>query len=365
MNERTLNLIAASDENYAIALCVMVRSALEILSEGVEVNLYILSDSISADTKKRLILSWRPYPVTVIWLSPDKEKLLGKVQDRGHAGVIATYFRFFIGDLLPRSVKSAIYLDADMIIQGDLVELADQPFDNCIVQAVPDAYSRYFHTPRLTKINSSDTVLFTKPLQYFNAGLLVIDVESWRIERIGSKSLQVAVSHKDVLLFHDQDALNIALAGRWKALHPIWNFHELPQLMQPWEVHSYARQERKSIFFSPNVIHFVSREKPWSPICHHFHYAPLFYDFLSRTQWTNWLPALQPWYLRLYNSFLITPHIKIHWCIWRGIIHTVDRSTIILLVRVLLTNPWTLVSYPFWAIGSWIRAKVRSLRGLV
>ncbi len=365
MNERILNLIAASDENYAIALCVMVRSVLENLRKGVEVNLYVLVDGISADTKRRMESSWQPYPITIIWISPDKENILGKVQERGHAGVMATYFRFFIGDLLPQSVKSAIYLDADLIIRGDLAELAEQPFDNCIAIAVPDAYAGYFHIPRLTKINFPDTVRFTKSSLYFNAGLLVIDVEAWRIELIGQEALKVAVAYKDVLLFHDQDALNIVLAGRWKALHPIWNFHELPQSLHPWEVRPYSRQERKCIFLSPNVIHFVSREKPWSPICHHFYYAPLFYDIISRTQWDGWLPALLPWHLKLYNFFLITPHIKMHWCIWRGIIHTVDREIIILLLRVLITYPWAIVSYPFWVVVSWMRDKVRSLRGLV
>jgi lipopolysaccharide biosynthesis glycosyltransferase len=365
MNERILNLIAASDENYTMALCVMIRSVLEYLRKGVEVNLYVLEDGIAADTKKKMESSWQPYPITTIWISPNKENILGKVQERGHAGVASTYFRFFIGDLLPQSVKSAIYLDADLIIRGDLAELLEESFDNCIVQAAPDAYAGYFHISRLTKVNFSDDILFTKSSRYFNAGLLVIDVEAWRAERIGQEALEIAVTYKDALLFHDQDVLNIVLAGRWKAIHPIWNFHELPQLMLPWEARPYTRQERKRIFLSPNVIHFVSREKPWSPICHHFYYAPLFYDFLSRTQWAGWLPPPLSWHLKLYNYFLITPHIKINWCMWRGIIHTVDREIMILLLRVLITYPWAIVSYPFWVIVTWMRDKVRRLRGLV
>jgi len=358
-----VNLIAASDENYAMPLCVMVRSALENLREGTEVNLYVLEDGLAADTKKKMESSWQPYPITTIWISPDKENILGKVQERGHAGVAATYFRFFIGDLLPQSVKSAIYLDADLIIMGDLAELAEQPFDNCIALAVPDAYAGYFHISRLAKIDFSDNIRFTKSAGYFNAGLLVIDVEAWRAEQIGQVALEVAVTYKDALLFHDQDALNIVLAGRWKALHPIWNFHELPQLMRPWEARPYTRRERKRIFLSPNVIHFVSREKPWSPICHNFYWAPLFYDFLSRTQWACWLPPPLPWHLKLYNFFLITPHIKMHWCIWRGVIHSINREIIILFLRVLITNPWAIVSYPFWVIVTWVRDKVRRLRG--
>ena len=360
-----LNLIASSDENYAMPLCVMIRSALENLRKGVKVNLYVLQDGIAAETKKRIESSWQPYPITTRWISPDKGNILGKVQERGHAGVPATYFRFFIGELLPQSVKSAIYLDADMIILGDLAELLDEPFDENIVLAVPDAYTGHFHIPRLAGENFSNDIQVTKSFRYFNAGLLVIDVQAWRAEQIGQKALKFAVDYKDVLLFHDQDALNLVLAGRWKALFPTWNFHELVPLMLPWEARFYTRQERKRIFFSPKVIHFVSSEKPWSPICHHFYYAPLFYDFLSRTKWAGWSPPRLPRYLKLYNFFLITPHIKMHWCIWRGVIHTIDGKTILLLLRVIFTHPWVIASYPFWLLISFMRDKIRRLKGVV
>ena len=360
-----LNLIAAADENYAMALCVMIRSALENLRTGVEVDLYVLEDAITSETKQKMESSWRPYPITTAWISPDKTTIVGKVQERGHAGVAATYFRFFIGDLLPQSVKSAIYLDADLIIRGDLAELLEQQFDSGIVLAVPDAYAEYFHIPRLTKTTFSDTIPINESSRYFNAGLLVIDVEAWRAKRIGQKAFEVAVTHKDALLFHDQDALNIVLAGHWKALHPIWNFHELPQLIRPWETRPYTRHELKRIFLSPKVVHFVSREKPWSPICHHFYYAPVFYNVLSRTQWAGWLPPLLPWHLRVYNWLLITPHVKMNWCIWRGILHTADRDIIILLLRVLVTYPWAILTYPLWLLVSWTRDKGRRMRGLV
>jgi lipopolysaccharide biosynthesis glycosyltransferase len=356
-----LNLIAASDNNYAMALCVMVRSALENLRQGIEVNLYVLESGISQDTKKKIESSWHPYPINTTWLSPDKEVFEGKVQDRGHAGVAATYFRLFIGDLLPQSVKSVIYLDADLIIRGDLTALLEKTFDHSIVMAVPDAYANYFHISRLARKNFPNHTEFTESSRYFNAGLLVIDVETWRAQQIGQKALEVAITYKDDLLFHDQDALNLVLAGQWKALSPTWNFLELPQLMRPWEVWPYTRNERKRIFFSPNVIHFISSEKPWNAICHNFYYLPLFYDYLSRTQWAGWLPPPLPWHLKLYNFFLIAPHIRVHWCIWRGIIQTTDRKTISLLLHTLMTYPWAIVCYPFWVLVSWMRDKANKI----
>jgi len=53
--------------------------------------------------------------------------------------------------------------------------------------------------------------------------------------------------------FGDQDALNVALDGRWKILDPRWNFqrHALVSLA------SLPPPER------PYIVHFVMAEKPW------------------------------------------------------------------------------------------------------
>jgi lipopolysaccharide biosynthesis glycosyltransferase len=350
-----LNLIAASDERYSMALAVMIRSALENLREGVEVDLYVLEDDISAGTKEKIESSWEPYPVTTRWISPHKQQLAGKVQDRGYAGVAATYFRLFIGNLLPPSVRLAIYLDADLIVRGDLAELAEEPFEGHAVMAVPDAYAQYFHISRLKEEYFSRKRQYSQLSRYFNAGLLVIDMAAWRRERIGESALDVAITCKDLLLFHDQDALNVVMEGRWKALHPRWNFHEIPQLMRPWEVRPYSRRERKRIFFSPDVVHFISGEKPWSPTRTFSYYAPLFYDYLSRTRWAGWMPPSPPWYSRLYHHGLIAPHVRMHWCLWRGVIHTLERDVLLRLLRVLIASPWLVLTYPLWVVAKWIR----------
>jgi lipopolysaccharide biosynthesis glycosyltransferase len=341
-------LISATDENYAMALGAMIRSVLENLRAGVEVCLYVLGDDLSEDTKRRLMESWRTYPIKVCWLTPRSAKLGEKIQRRGHAGVSATYFRLMIAELLPHDIKRAIYLDVDMIVLGDLSQLWESDFGDAIVQAVPDSYTEYFHRSRLEQARLPVELKLPAGASYFNAGLLVIQVERWRESRVGERALEVASTYGDQLSFHDQDALNLILLGSWKALHPTWNFHELPQFLSAWEAGRYSRAQYRELFLNPKVIHFVSAEKPWTARCYHFCYAPRFFEVLALTRWRDWKPPRLSRAAHFVERVLIQPNIEVNWCLWRGLIHAFCPSILRLLGQRILRSPWVILSYPFW-----------------
>jgi lipopolysaccharide biosynthesis glycosyltransferase len=347
-----LSLIAASDENYAMALGVMVRSALENLRESVGVDLYVLGDGLSPRTQAKLEETWRPFPLRTHWLTPECSVVRGKTQSRGHAGVPATYFRLMLSDLIPDTVAQAIYLDVDMVVQGDLCELLDTDFDGAIVQAVPDAYTEYFHRGRLEHVDLPEELRFSRDLPYFNAGLMVIQLQQWRAQRVGERALQVATTYGGELAFHDQDALNLVLAGHWKALDPTWNLHELPQFLSAWEVEPYTQSQRRRVFFNPKVIHFVSAEKPWTSRCYDFYHAPKFHEVLSRTAWADWKPRPLRWPSYLLERLLIRPNIELNWCLWRGLIQASHPRIFRLLGRVILKSPWVVFTYPLWLLTS-------------
>ena len=347
-----LSLITASDDNYAMALGVMVRSALENLRVGVGVDLYVLGDDLSLETQARLQASWEPFPIQTHWISPDSSVLQGRIQRRGHAGVPATYFRLLIDDLIPEAVERVIYLDVDMLIQGDLWELWEMDFQDAIALAVPDAYTEYFHRQRLEQADLPEELRFVKNSAYFNAGLLVIHLPAWRQHRIGERALEVATTFRELLAFHDQDALNLVLVGRWRALDPTWNLHELPPFLSAWEAGPYSRAQLRELFFSPKVVHFVSAEKPWTSRCYHFYHSVKFFETLSRTAWAGFAPEPLPWFSQLIEKLLILPNIRLNWCLWRGLIHTSSPRFLGLLGSILRNSPWVVFSYPLWLLFS-------------
>jgi len=88
-----MSVVVASNEKYAMGLTVMVRSLLENLRKDVAVDLYIMEDEISPASKRIMEDSWAGFPVQVTWISPDKTKIEGKVQETDYAGlcVIRTF----------------------------------------------------------------------------------------------------------------------------------------------------------------------------------------------------------------------------------------------------------------------------------
>lgn len=54
--------------------------------------------------------------------------------------------------------------------------------------------------------------------RYFNSGVILVDMNRWRGMRVGLRALDAAWRVGENLALHDQDALNVALAGDWIAL---------------------------------------------------------------------------------------------------------------------------------------------------
>lgn len=361
-DSRTITLVAATDEAYALPLAVMIRSALENLAKGWHVDLFVLTDNVTESTKAKIKASWAEFSINTTWIHPDVTDVESAVSRAGYAGVPATYFRLMIGALLPQEVHRAIYLDCDMIVNDDISLLWDMPFDDAIILAVPDAYRRKFHTKRLAEVNLSPLPAFAPDDDYFNAGVLVIDLPAWRNFMVGERAIEVAKKHKADLASRDQDALNIVLRSRWARLHPTWNFHELPQNLSAWQSEGRRADDLMALFRAPKIVHFATGDKPWKAVCFHSTHQPVFLDVLTRTQFSDYeVPKLRG--VAALYQVLIGSCITVNWHLWRGLFHTRDPEILRQLLGFIVRRPWVVPVYPLWAIYTTLRDGVRHLRG--
>jgi lipopolysaccharide biosynthesis glycosyltransferase len=86
---------------------------------------------------------------------------------------------------------------------------------------------------------------------YFNAGVLLINMDKW-LNSDTESSLVKLGSFKDYPLM-DQDILNLVFKENWKELEDRYNFQQMSDLSDP---------PRENVQ-SPVIIHFVG-VKPWS-----------------------------------------------------------------------------------------------------
>jgi lipopolysaccharide biosynthesis glycosyltransferase len=91
-------------------------------------------------------------------------------------------------------------------------------------------------------------------------------------------------SNAEFVRWHDQDALNAVVAGRWTELDTEWN------VTPYWDTLAHRLGPNTDIFQRVRILHFVSDEKPWLPGYEHRDRLKLFQKYLGRTDWAGEAP---------------------------------------------------------------------------
>lgn len=315
---RDLVLVTAADDGYAMPLAVTIRSALDRLDSSRNLRLIILDGGLTDDSKIRLLQSWRDPRLSVQWIRPDVD--LVRDLPVSHHVTVTSYLRLLTAELLPTDVARAIYLDADTLVQRDLGALWDEPQGDKAVLAVqdfaapyidaaasmPDFERRRQHLAAFTPIANYRELGLPADGRYFNGGMLVIDLDQWRQHRYAGQMLDCLRRHRQHVLWWDQYALNVVLAGNWRALDRRWNQGAHIYNFPNWQESPFDRDEFDRLRKSPWIVHFCSPAKPWHYFCRH-PYAREFCRCLDRTAWHGWRPARPDRFAKAWWDFYYTP----------------------------------------------------------
>jgi lipopolysaccharide biosynthesis glycosyltransferase len=282
--EMITDVTLSSDQHFVRPLAVTVAS-LAAAHTSSRLTLHIINDGIGEDDKNRLEECAGRHSVR--WVQPDVSRYEGvRTADKMPR---ASWFRISLGELLP-DIERVLYLDADVIVERDLGELLDTQLHDNGLAAVREAFFGVFGVRGGPPFGELGVPAETP---YFNAGVLVMDLERWRIERTGDAVLGVLRKHR--LPMGDQDALNTVFAGRWHELHPRWN-HQTAHLVagrsHPRSVPN-AKHLAEAIE-DPGIVHFTGRiAKPWSDRSDH-PYSERWFEVLDRTEYSGWRPSAPP-----------------------------------------------------------------------
>ena len=207
----------ASDESYAMQLAVALKSAVDANRSGEPLNVYVLHDHFSSNIRQRVINSLPEGSAVIHWVSVDLTSFKG-FSTLPHISKM-TFARFMIPSIFGEDVQRVLYLDADVLVLDDLGPLWSTDLKGA-VRAVLDRIL----DPQI-KNRAPGLEKFPRVRDYFNAGVLLIDLDRWRKERISEGALQYLIRHPDSPLA-DQDALNVVCDGHWTELGLSWNFYD-------------------------------------------------------------------------------------------------------------------------------------------
>ncbi len=276
--DRDIVLACAADDRFGMPLAVLLRSAIDHLADDRRLRAFVIDGGIAPWTKRRIQRSVDER-VEIAWLRPDVGRLRG-FKISGHVRV-ATYFRLLVPDLLPASCARAIYLDSDVVVEGDLAELWAVDVSAHALAAVQDMtvpwVSSRWGLDNWRELGLASTA------KYFNAGVMLMNLARWRAEHVAAAVLDYVATNQQYVRFWDQDGLNAVLAGRWLELDPRWNLtvqNDRPPLLD----------EHFAALAAPFVTHFASTGKPWHLDCVHPR-REVFFRSLDRTAWAGWRPS--------------------------------------------------------------------------
>lgn len=261
--ESVVPVVLACNENYAPYAGVTIQSVLENASSGRFYRVYVLHAGLT-DDMVRLLESIRAPQLTVRCLNV-KALVESKVVELQVSGYFSkeAYFRLLIPEVL--SIYSqVIYLDCDIVVNRDIADILPPDMGDNLFGAVRDRHG-------LDTSKHITEQLCVKEENYFNTGVLVINVGRWNAEKTTEKCFAfIKTARPDQLRFVDQDVLNVVCVDRVLYLDDAWNYCWY-LVLWPKPLHRSFIEQMGENFY---VLHFASSLKPWSnpelPLSHYF-----------------------------------------------------------------------------------------------
>ena len=281
-----MNVVYASDDNFAEIMGVSICSLFENNKDVVELTVYVLEDNISAENKQKLDELAKTYGREIKRISTNSvaKEIAHLQQDRGGA---SQFSRLFLSKLLPDDCPRVLYLDCDTCIRKNIEGFYNQELNGNTACGVMDCISKQHRA--ILGLEENEI--------YINSGMMLIDLDSWKKSFIEDKISDIIKKFHGNVPYADQGILNLALQGKIKLDHPRYNcmsiftavsFDDLLKYRKPSACYSSADIEDAKK--DPSIVHFVTLfciSRPWFKKSS----GPFFDEWRQYKQLTPWNAA--------------------------------------------------------------------------
>ncbi|MEC9261788.1 MAG: glycosyltransferase family 8 protein [Pseudomonadota bacterium] len=233
------------DNNYVEQILAVIRSIARTNGDR-NVNIYLVFNDLNEQNQARfktvetdkLAIHCRPTNVVVDGVGP-----------KNHVSK-ATFVKFELINALPELSK-VLYLDGDIIVNGDLAPLWQTELNDYYLAAVENPFS----TRQAALDMDPDAI-------YFNAGILLLNLAKMREDNFYQKAHDYIEQSGNKLMFHDQDVFNHLVNGQFVQLSEVFNF----QTFFIRKIHRFSPDKRsyyRNIMNNATIVHYSSGIKPW------------------------------------------------------------------------------------------------------
>jgi lipopolysaccharide biosynthesis glycosyltransferase len=249
-------LVTASDEHYAGAASLALISAAKATS--LRVRCVVLADGLSPETATRMTAAFAraDVPMDIVELKNDDFMGLPVQEPWGRT----TFARLFLGRSLGGRSSLVLWLDADTLTIGSIDGLLKVDLEGCAVAAVPDAAVPFVSSP--SGVLGWRRLGIAPGVGYFNAGVMLVDAERWRKDRVEERAIELIREFPEEAVFADQSPLNAVVAGSWLPLDSRWNARARNSFVVElggWVVTRGGVRRAQEV----SVLHWAGSVKPW------------------------------------------------------------------------------------------------------
>lgn len=246
MQKEVIPIFFTIDDSYAPYLAVALNSLIANASREYQYEIYVVYQDVSEKNQRKIqALAKEGFHIQFVPMKGGLESIQDRSENflRCDYFTLTIYFRIFLSDMFPQYDKG-LYLDSDIVIPGDISELYHTELGDNLLGACPDHSIE--DVPELIK--HMEQGLGISRYEYFNSGILVMNMKRLREVNYSSEFLRLLTTYHFDTIAPDQDYANAMCHGKVTYLDRRWDAMPV---------------EGKEPIPDPKLIHYNLFDKPW------------------------------------------------------------------------------------------------------
>ena len=270
-----INITFAIDEEYAQHAATSLHSVLLNTKTPGRYHFYIVHNGDITDaSRQKTEQVAKGFGAQISFVEVSVNSLRWLPMNRAHIS-LTTYYRLIMHKYLPADVHKIIYLDADTLAAEALEELWDTNLNGNMIAAAADEGG----------VIQSRRLRLSAAHKYFNAGVLVLDMDKLRQKDLSDLVLNAFEDRGEYVTLQDQDLLNIVFENRTTPLDLKWNVNNRIFVKNELDP-AYSDNQANAAAQNPGVLHFTDSRKPWHHNCYNPYYD-LYWFHRNQTPWAE------------------------------------------------------------------------------